>query len=104
MINYCVIEKEGVSIACSPDGNELAIGCIEGELYIYDAQNLQKKYTIKEKIRQKVSDIKYSPDGSLLAVGGLDKSTDSFNHIFIYPYRSKSIFMFFYRFLGKKWL
>ena len=34
MINYCVIEKEGMTIACSPDGYELAIGCKEGELYI----------------------------------------------------------------------
>ena len=58
MINNCVIEKEGMTIACSPEGDELAIGCKEGELYIYDAQTLKKKYLKTEKVRQSISDVK----------------------------------------------
>ncbi|MBP3801902.1 MAG: EF-hand domain-containing protein, partial [Clostridia bacterium] len=84
MINYCIIEKEGMTIACSPKGDELAIGCKEGELYIYDAEKLKQKYIKKETVRKSISDVKYSPDGSFLAVGGIDKDTDGFMHIFIY--------------------
>ena len=84
MINSCVIEKEGMTIACSPSGDELAIGCKEGELYIYDAETLKKKYLKKEDIRKSISDVKYSPEGNLLAVGGIDKGIDGFMHIFIY--------------------
>ena len=73
-----------MTISCSPDGNELAIGCKEGELLIYDANNLNKIQLIKETVRKSISDVKYSPDGNLLAVGGIDKDTDGFMHIFIY--------------------
>ena len=89
MINSCNIEKEGMTIACSPDGNELAIGCKEGELIIYDANNLRKIQLIKETVRKSISDVKYSPDGNLLAAGGIDKDTDGFMHIFIYDCKNK---------------
>ena len=89
IINSCNIEKEGMTIACSPDGNELAIGCKEGELLIYDAKNLKKIQLIKETVRKSISDVKYSPDGNLLAVGGIDKDTDGFMHIFIYDCKNK---------------
>ena len=89
MINYCVIQKEGMTIACSPDGDELAIGCKEGELYIFDAQTLKQKNKKKETVCKSISDIKYSPDGNLLAVGGLDKDTDGFMHVFIYDCKNQ---------------
>ena len=54
MINHSTIEKEGMTIACSPEGDELAIGCKEGELYIYDAKTLKKKYLKTEKVRKSI--------------------------------------------------
>ena len=89
LINSCNIEKEADTIACSPDGNELAIGCKEGELIIYDINKLKKKYLIKETVRKSISDVKYNPEGNLLAVGGLDKDTDGFMHIFIYDCKNQ---------------
>ena len=89
MIKSCNIEKLGDNIACSPDGSDIAIGCKSGELYIYDAESLTKKQFIKENVRKSISDLKYSPDGNLLAVGGLDKDTDGFMHIFIYDCKNK---------------
>ncbi len=89
LVQYCVLEEPATSIDISPNGKELAIGCESGNLYIYDAVALKKKYMKTENVRKHIEDLKYSPDGSLLAVGGLDKDTDGFSHIFIYDCTKK---------------
>ena len=55
----------------SPDGRFLALGCDNGELYIYDAQTLQMKIQKKDR-KNPVSEIKFSPNGQYLAVGSVD--------------------------------
>ena len=81
---YCILEEPATTIAISPNGKDLAIGCESGNFYIYDANTLKKKSKKKESVTKAVEEIKYSPCGTYLAVGGIDKDTDGFMHIFIF--------------------
>lgn len=72
-----VVEKfttvpEPVEVMCvSPDGKNLALGCKNGDLYIYDAVSLTQKAK-KHDRKHPISEMKFSPDGNTLAVGGVD--------------------------------
>ncbi|MCQ2819417.1 MAG: EF-hand domain-containing protein, partial [archaeon] len=80
-----LLDEAATSIDISPDGTLLAIGCDNANLYIYDAKSLKKKGTKKkESVQQSIEEIKFSPCGNFLAVGGIDKDKDAFSHIFIY--------------------
>ena len=81
---WCKLEEEATSIDVSPNGKELAIGCESGNFYIYDAKTFKKKLKKKESVTKAIEEIKYSPCGSYLAVGGIDKDKDGFMHIFIF--------------------
>ena len=81
---YCILEEAATTVVISPNGKDLAIGCESGNFYIYDANTLKKKSKKKESVTKAVEEIKYSPCGNYLAVGGIDKDTDGFMHIFIF--------------------
>lgn len=89
LIQYCVLEEAATSIDVSPDGKDLSIGTETGNMYVYDAASLKKKLIIKEKVRKAIEEIKYSPCGNYVAVGGIDKDTDGFMHIFVYDVNAK---------------
>jgi WD40 repeat protein len=52
----------------SPDGAHLAVGCAMGGLHVLDAQSLQRVHWAKT-FQTAIADVKYSPDGRLLAAG-----------------------------------
>jgi len=58
-------------MAISPNGKLLAIGTDKGELMIYDANSLQIKLSNKDR-KNPISELKFSPNGEYLAVGGVD--------------------------------
>jgi WD40 repeat protein len=55
----------------SPNGKLLAIGTDKGELFIYDALSLTLNTTKKDR-KNPISEIKFSPNGEYIAVGGVD--------------------------------
>ena len=85
---WSILEEEATSIDISPNGKELAIGCESGNFYIYEASTLKKKLKKKETVTKAVEEVKYSPCGNYLAVGGIDKDTDGFMHIFIFDVKN----------------
>ena len=89
MIQYTVLPEAAKHLAISPDGKDLAVGCHNGNLYIYDANTLKNKYKKKEKTQISIEEMKYSPDGTYLATGGEDKSKDTYHHVYIYDVGQK---------------
>ena len=55
----------------SHDGKHLALGCKNGELYIYDAATMTQKVLKKDR-KDPISEIKFSPNDKYLAVGCVD--------------------------------
>lgn len=62
-------------IALSPDERSLAIGCKDGTVKLLDAQSFAVKASKKER-QDEISDVKFSPDGTKLAVASVDTSID----------------------------
>ena len=85
------LEEKSKTIDCSPDGKELAIGCESGNLYIYDAINLKLKYKIlnKDSKKSSIQVLKFSPNGGVLAVGGIDGNNIGGTQIFLYNAKKK---------------
>lgn len=69
------------SVAFSPDGKHLAIGCADGFLKVLSAESL--KTTIKEAkyAAEAIEELKYSPDGSKLAAGSHDNFIDIYDAV-----------------------
>jgi WD40 repeat protein len=61
------------SIALSPDGTLLALGCYDGDILVWDLQSHGTPTTISGHDGV-VRALAFSPDGSLLASGGADTS------------------------------
>eukprot|EP00825_Cyclidium_porcatum_P020328 TRINITY_DN2306_c0_g1_i1.p1 TRINITY_DN2306_c0_g1~~TRINITY_DN2306_c0_g1_i1.p1 ORF type:complete len:305 (+),score=68.37 TRINITY_DN2306_c0_g1_i1:115-1029(+) len=61
------LEFPAKAIHISPNGNFLAIGCINGSIQIVDPKSLVVTFTFKDRDNQ-VTCIKYSPDSEYLAV------------------------------------
>lgn len=56
----------------SPNGNYLAVGCVNGRVYIYDPNSLKKISEIKDIIdpdKETLSIVKFSPNNEFLGVG-----------------------------------
>ena len=70
-------ENSGKICSYSPNGKTLATGFENGNVIIYDSKTLKLMFTIKDRV-QEITQIKYSPTGVYLAVGGND------TEIFIY--------------------
>ena len=56
------------AVACSPNGNYVAIGCKNGDVVVYDANKLTETCKLK-KTKKEISVIKFSPDAKILAAG-----------------------------------
>ena len=85
------LEEKSKTVDCSPDCKELAVGCESGNFYIYDTISLKLKYQITNKVSQKnpIQIVKYSPDGNILAVAGIDANNKGTVHIFLYNAKKK---------------
>tara|TARA_B100000780_G_C21121217_1_gene454213 strand:- start:388 stop:3804 length:3417 start_codon:yes stop_codon:yes gene_type:complete len=73
------------SISYSPDGNHIAIGCVNGAVLIYRFLKERPRanvfaslvfYKVVQDCVEAVDDLKYSPDGKMLAVGSHDNFVD----------------------------
>ena len=91
LILKTVLEEKSKTIDCSPDCKELAVGCESGNFYIYDTINLKLKFKISNKESQKseIQIVKYSPNGELLAVAGIDGNNKGTMHIFLYETKKR---------------
>ena len=74
----------GKSVAISPDGSHVAVGMFNGVVLIIEWQELfrtrelKMKFVIKD-CDEDLDDLKYSPDGTMLAVGSHDNYVDVYD-------------------------
>jgi WD40 repeat protein len=66
------------SLAFSPSGAHLAVGCVNGGVHVLDAATLVRVRWIKT-FSQPVTDLKYSPDGELLAACSSERRIDVYD-------------------------
>lgn len=60
--------------ALSPDGDELVVGGRNGKLYVYSVKgDTLTQEAVLEKHRGEISAVRYSPDGSMIASGDLNR-------------------------------
>ena len=62
-------------IALAPDERSIAIGCKDGTVKLLDSQSFAVKGSKKER-KDEISDVKFSPDGTKLAVASYDSFID----------------------------
>jgi len=61
------------SVAWSPDGNQLAIGCRDGELQVLEFHPVMQQVFWATDCTGPIEDLKYSPSGDFLAVASRDQ-------------------------------
>ncbi|XP_070513347.1 echinoderm microtubule-associated protein-like 2 isoform X5 [Cardiocondyla obscurior] len=71
------IGEQAQSIAFSPDGNIIVVGCVSGKWLAIDSET-RELYTHHSDGSEPIQVVQFSPDGSLLALGSRD------NYIYIY--------------------
>ena len=72
IIKYIANEYSAKTCHVSPNGNYLAVGCVNGRVYIYDPNSLKKISEIKDIIdpdKETLSIVKFSPNNEFLGVG-----------------------------------
>ena len=62
-------------VGYSPDGGEIAVGCKNGGVHVLDAKSLIRVKWMKT-LNEYVTDVKFSPDGTLLAAASADQRID----------------------------
>eukprot|EP00002_Diphylleia_rotans_P034049 TRINITY_DN7287_c0_g2_i1.p1 TRINITY_DN7287_c0_g2~~TRINITY_DN7287_c0_g2_i1.p1 ORF type:complete len:2704 (-),score=538.32 TRINITY_DN7287_c0_g2_i1:170-8281(-) len=78
MVTQKHLEKKLRSVAFSANGKHLAVGAVDGTLFIIEYEGL--KVVDKKKHRKEtLQDIKFSPDGKLLAVASRDNFIDVYD-------------------------
>ncbi|MCQ2816774.1 MAG: hypothetical protein MJ252_05855 [archaeon] len=78
------IEDPGTCMDISSDGKYLAIGCVNGNWYIYDPNTLSKIYESKGGEIKEINEVKFSPDCKFLAIGGIDTEKKEPSKIYLY--------------------
>ncbi|KAL6442833.1 hypothetical protein ACFW04_002710 [Cataglyphis niger] len=71
------IGEQAQSIAFSPDGNIIVVGCVSGKWLAIDSET-RELYTHHSDGSEPIQVVQFSPDGTLLALGSRD------NYIYIY--------------------
>ena len=85
------LEAPGGVVAFSPNGSLLVAGLDNGKIVVLDGVTLAIKDTKQDRTKQ-ISEMKFSPDGQVLAVGAHDS--------FIYTYRVAENFKLQYKLKG----
>jgi len=65
-------------VAFSPDGKFIAVGFMTGEFTVLDGVSLAEVVSKRDR-KEEISDLKYSPNNSLLAVGSHNNFIDIYN-------------------------
>ena len=65
------------AIRINPDGNTVAVGSVDGALTLWSLET--GGLTSSNKLQGRISDIDFSPDGLILAVGSHDKTARTFS-------------------------
>eukprot|EP00054_Salpingoeca_dolichothecata_P027405 m.201004 g.201004 ORF g.201004 m.201004 type:complete len:1228 (-) comp25954_c0_seq3:39-3722(-) len=76
--SYSLGKEEGSTVALRPSANDVAVGTNKGSFVVLDSSSgkqIAKKKTSKERI----STVRFSPDGSLLAVASHDNLIDLYD-------------------------
>eukprot|EP00163_Fabomonas_tropica_P034258 TRINITY_DN93_c0_g1_i1.p1 TRINITY_DN93_c0_g1~~TRINITY_DN93_c0_g1_i1.p1 ORF type:complete len:2052 (-),score=797.91 TRINITY_DN93_c0_g1_i1:729-6884(-) len=72
------LTKRVRSAAFSPDGNTVAVGCMDGRWYALSTTDL-REIAKKKHCSEEIADLKFSPDGTRLAVGSHDNFVDIYD-------------------------
>ncbi|XP_029171100.1 echinoderm microtubule-associated protein-like 2 isoform X6 [Nylanderia fulva] len=78
------IGEQAQSIAFSPDGNIIVVGCMSGKWLAIDSET-RELYTHHSDGSEPIQVVQFSPDGTLLALGSRD------NYIYIYQVNESAI-------------
>eukprot|EP00794_Sanderia_malayensis_P020047 gene20047-22014_t len=78
MLNMKSLDGAARSVAYAPEGDKIAIGMKNGEFIIVNANSLQI-FGRKRDRHQAIHDLRFSPDGGILAVGSDDNTVDFYN-------------------------
>ncbi|OQR98234.1 hypothetical protein THRCLA_06777 [Thraustotheca clavata] len=66
------LKSIGTCVDAAPFGSGIVVGCVSGELLVFDTQEMNEKKSAKVVPGDAVTALKFSPDGKYIAVGGKD--------------------------------
>jgi len=68
MLKMARLQEKGRAVAFSPDGLKIVVGCVTGQLFVFDAETLAEISSVKLKSDEWISDVKFCPLGQKIAV------------------------------------